>query len=59
MLEFLNYIFVDVEDGHTLHLIVRQPVVPSPDIFDHPGLVWFRIVFKLKFDLTGFSLVTY
>ncbi|KAL6544364.1 hypothetical protein OROGR_010861 [Orobanche gracilis] len=27
----------DVEDGHTLHLIVRQPVVPSPDIFDHPA----------------------
>ncbi|KAL6528869.1 hypothetical protein OROMI_029045 [Orobanche minor] len=26
-----------VEDGHTLHLIVRQPVVPSPDIFDHPA----------------------
>ncbi|CAA3021311.1 ubiquitin domain-containing DSK2a-like isoform X1 [Olea europaea subsp. europaea] len=24
-----------VEDGHTLHLVVRQPVIPSPDSFDH------------------------
>ncbi|KZV57869.1 large proline-rich protein bag6-B-like [Dorcoceras hygrometricum] len=28
----------DVEDGHTLHLVVRQPVVPSPESsFDHPA----------------------
>ncbi|KAL2525734.1 Ubiquitin-like superfamily protein [Abeliophyllum distichum] len=24
-----------VEDGHTLHLVVRQPVIPSSDGFDH------------------------
>lgn len=27
-----------VEDGHTLHLVVRQPVAPSPESsFDHPA----------------------
>ncbi|KAK6118368.1 hypothetical protein DH2020_047939 [Rehmannia glutinosa] len=27
----------DVEDGHTLHLVVRQPVAPSPELSDHPA----------------------
>ncbi|GFP83315.1 ubiquitin domain-containing protein dsk2 [Phtheirospermum japonicum] len=26
-----------VEDGHTLHLVVRQPVAPSPELSDHPA----------------------
>ncbi|KAL7112343.1 hypothetical protein ACP275_05G146400 [Erythranthe tilingii] len=26
-----------VEDGHTLHLVVRQPIAPSPELSDNPG----------------------
>ncbi|KAL3637985.1 hypothetical protein CASFOL_018433 [Castilleja foliolosa] len=27
----------NVEDGHTLHMVVRQPVAPSSEVSDHPG----------------------
>jgi hypothetical protein len=32
---------VDVEDGHTLHLVVRQPGLPPPgSLYNHSGLLW-------------------
>lgn len=46
-LSSLIHKFVDVEDGHTLHLVVRQPVAPSPELSDYPGLVCFRITSEL------------
>lgn len=33
---------VDVEDGHTLHLVVRQPDLPPPgSLPNHAGLMQF------------------
>lgn len=29
---------LDVEDGHTLHMVVRQPMLPPLGSTDHPGL---------------------
>lgn len=35
---------VDVEDGHTLHLVVRQPDLPPPgSLPNHAGLMQFFI----------------
>lgn len=32
---------VDVEDGHTLHLVARQPDLPPPgSLPNHSGLTW-------------------
>lgn len=31
---------LDVEDGHTLHLVVRQPDLPPPgSLFNHSGMM--------------------
>lgn len=38
-LSSLIHLFIDVEDGHTLHMVVQQPVTLSPEQSDDPGLV--------------------
>lgn len=42
-LSSLIFVFVDVEDGHTLHLVVRQPIAPAGEQSDQPGLICFGI----------------
>ncbi|XP_043806462.1 ubiquitin-like domain-containing protein CIP73 isoform X2 [Manihot esculenta] len=37
-----------VEDGHTLHLVVRQPVLPSSDgLLGHSGLMYFSLAYNV------------
>ena len=45
-LSSLILMFVDVEDGHTLHLVVRQPIATS---VEQPGLICSRIAMSFQF----------
>lgn len=46
---------VDVEDGHTLHLVVRQPLPPSETLPNRPGSDCFHVSVLLN----KYSIIDY